>query len=104
MLYHPTGQGDYVFAHDGANDPSINASVRVNPNTGDAIVSLSTGPAYLASRLAYQWGLWATGYPDFIQVDQAIESAMQPLMIGLLMIAVLLLLLALRGWRRGLVN
>ncbi|MCZ6828615.1 MAG: serine hydrolase [Gammaproteobacteria bacterium] len=104
MLYHPTGQGDYVFGHDGANDPSINASVRVNPNTGDAIVSLSTGPAYLASRLAYQWGLWATGYPDFIQVDQAIESAMQPLMIGLLMIAVLLLLLALRGWRRGLVN
>ncbi|MEP5766354.1 MAG: serine hydrolase domain-containing protein [Halieaceae bacterium] len=100
MLYHPSGEGDYVFGHDGANDPSINASVRVNPDTGDAIVALSTGPAYLASRLAYQWGLWTTGYPDFIQANLAIESAMQPIMLGLLLIAVSLLLLALLLWRQ----
>ncbi|MGB5623938.1 MAG: serine hydrolase domain-containing protein, partial [Gammaproteobacteria bacterium] len=82
MLYSPTGTGDYVFGHDGANDPSINSSVRVNPASGDAIVALSTGPAYLASRIAYQWGLWQTGYPDFLQANLAIDSAKRPMLYG----------------------
>jgi CubicO group peptidase (beta-lactamase class C family) len=96
MLHSPNGEGDYIFGHDGANDPSINASVRVNPANGAAIVALSTGPAYLASRIAYQWGLWQTGYPDFIQSNLSIESAMRPLFWGIGVIGVLTILLLLR--------
>jgi len=99
MLYHPNGEGDFVFGHDGANDPSINASVRINPGNGNAIVALSTGPAYLASRLAYQWGLWDSGYPDFIQSNLALDSARIPLLVGLVCIALISLLIALRRRR-----
>ena len=100
MLYSPDGDESYVFGHDGANEPSINASVRVNPATGDAIVALSTGPAYLASRLAYQWGLWQTGYPDFLQSNLAIESALRPILFGILLIggATILLLILQSRW------
>ncbi len=91
MLYSPTGTGDYVFGHDGANDPSINSSVRINPASGDAIVALSTGPAYLASRIGYQWGLWQTGYPDFIQANLSIDSAKRPMLIGVGFIVVITL-------------
>lgn len=101
MLYSPNGEGDYVFGHDGANDPSINSSVRVNPANGDAIVALSTGPAYLASRIAYQWGLWQTGYPDFIQSNLSIESAMTPLFAGIALIGILTILLLFRATRRS---
>ena len=100
MLYSPTGTGDFVFGHDGANDPSINSSVRVNPASGDAIVALSTGPAYLASRIAYQWGLWQTGYPDFIQSNLAIESAKRPMLYGILVIAIVAMVLWVRLRRR----
>lgn len=100
MLYSPTGTGDYVFGHDGANDPSINSSVRVNPASGDAIVALSTGPAYLASKIAYQWGLWQTGYPDFIQANLAIDSAKRPMLYGVLLIAVVTIVLLVRLRRR----
>ncbi len=100
MLYSPNGEGDYVFGHDGANDPSINASVRVNPTTGDAIVALSTGPAYLASRIAYQWGLWNNGYPDFIQTHLAVESSVRPILTGLALIALLAIALLVRLYRR----
>jgi CubicO group peptidase (beta-lactamase class C family) len=96
MLHSPNGEGDYVFGHDGANDPSINASVRIDPASGDGIVALSTGPAYLASRIAYQWGLWKTGYPDFIQSGLAIDSAIRPIQIGILLIAALAIVLLLR--------
>jgi len=100
MLHSPNGEGDYIFGHDGANDPSINASVRVNPANGDAIVALSTGPAYLASRIGYQWGLWQSGYPDFLQSNLAIESALRPMLIGLALLAVLTILLLVRMSRR----
>ncbi|MGB5249434.1 MAG: serine hydrolase domain-containing protein [Gammaproteobacteria bacterium] len=99
MLYHSNGQGDYVFGHDGANDPSINASVRVNPDTGNAIVALSTGPAYLGSRIAYQWGLWEAGYPDFIQSGLSIDSAKRPILYGLLLILAATVLLLVRRFR-----
>ncbi len=100
MLHSPNGEGDFIFGHDGANDPSINASVRVNPTTGDAIVALSTGPAYMASRIAYQWGLWTTGYPDFIQSNVAIDSAMRPIWIGILIIGLLTFAQIIRLYRQ----
>lgn len=100
MLFSPNREGDYLFGHDGANDPSINASVRIDPASRDAIVVLSTGPAYLASRMAYEWGLWKTGYPDFLQSDLAIRSARRPILIGILLISLLTTVLLVRAYRR----
>ena len=100
MLFAPTPEGDFVFGHDGANDPSINSSVRINPDNGDAIIALSTGPAYLASRITYEWVLWQTGFPDFIQSNLAIESAMRPMGIGVALIALFTLAMLVRQWRR----
>lgn len=99
MLYAPAGEQAHVFGHDGSNDPSINSSVRINPTNGDAIVVLSTGPAFLASRLGYEWVLWQTGYPDFLQTDRALASAMRPLMIGVGLIIALTVLLMVRSRR-----
>ncbi|MEJ2258568.1 MAG: hypothetical protein P8X98_16565 [Woeseiaceae bacterium] len=76
MLYAPTPAGDFVFGHDGANDPSINSAVRINQDHGDALVALSTGPAYSASRIGYEWVLWQTGCPDSNRSQLAIASAM----------------------------
>ena len=100
MLHSPNGAGDYIFGHDGANDPSINASVRVNPANGDAIVALSTGPAYLGSRVAYHWGLWQSGYPDFIQSNESIDSAKRPMLVGIATICILTIGLLVRLSRR----
>jgi CubicO group peptidase (beta-lactamase class C family) len=99
MLHSPNGQGDYIFGHDGANDPSINASVRIDPTTGDAIIALSTGPAYLASRIAYQWGLWQNGHPDFIQSNLAIDSAIKPALLGVVLILALTVGVLVRAFR-----
>ena len=55
MLYAPAARGHFVFGHDGANEPAINASVRVNPVTGDGIVVLVTGSRTLASKLGSDW-------------------------------------------------
>lgn len=82
MLFAEDGKGDFLFGHDGANDPSINASVRIDPATFDGIVVLSTGPALLASELGYEWALWRRGRPDFLQTGRALESASLPLFLG----------------------
>ena len=88
MLYAEDGLGDFVYGHDGANDPSINATVRVDPSSGDGIVVLSTGPAFLASELGYEWVLWRRGLPDFLQTPRALRSALLPLLAGLALIVV----------------
>jgi hypothetical protein len=52
MLYAPTASGQYVFSHDGANDPAINTAVRINPDNGDAIMVSVNGNPSLATSLA----------------------------------------------------
>lgn len=103
MLFAEDGRGDFLFGHDGANDPSINASVRIDPASGDGVVVVSTGPALLASELGYEWGLWRRGRPDFLQTGRALNSALAPLVIGLVLIvagAVTALAVARRRRRR----
>ncbi|TGD76244.1 class A beta-lactamase-related serine hydrolase [Mangrovimicrobium sediminis] len=99
MLYAPTGD-DFVFGHDGSNEPAINSALRVNPANGDAIVVLSTGRAFLASSLAYEWTLWQTGYPDFFAFDTALSSAVTPALFGLAVILVVFVALLVRRRRR----
>ena len=90
MLYAPTPGGDYVFGHDGANDPAINSTMRLNPDTADAIVLLVSGHPTLASNIGSQWVLWQTGYPDFLSTEKALRSALLPILCGSLVLIVLI--------------
>ena len=86
ILYAPTGKGDYVFGHDGANDPAINSAARINPDNRDAIIVLATGSPSIATNIGSQWVLWQTGYPDVLNSGSVIESMYQPLLVGLLIL------------------
>ncbi|MGK0224576.1 MAG: CubicO group peptidase (beta-lactamase class C family) [Limisphaerales bacterium] len=82
ILYAPTQKGDYVFGHDGVNDPALNSTVRMNPDTADAMVMLVSGHPTLASNIGSEWVLWQTGVPDFLQTEKALKSAIVPFLIG----------------------
>ena len=98
MLYVQTHNGDFVFGHDGANDPAINTSVRINPETLDGFVMLVSGHPSLASSIGSEWVLWQTGYPDFLSTERALVSAVLPTLMG---ITVILLFLLIRTRRRS---
>ncbi len=100
MLYAPTASGACLFGHDGSNDPAINSALRINPDNGDAILVLVTGSPALASSIAYEWTVWQTGSPDFLMVDRALESALMPLLVGLLFILTIFALFVVRQRRR----
>ena len=86
MLFAPSNGQQFVFGHDGANDPAINTALRINPSNGDAIIVLVTGHPSIASKIASQWTFWQTGTPDILSVNQAIESAFIPAGIGCIVI------------------
>ena len=98
MLYVQTHNGDFVFGHDGANDPAINTSVRINPETLDGFVMLVSGHPSLASAIGSEWVLWQTGYPDFLSTERALGSAVLPTLMGS---TVIFLFLLIRSRRRS---
>ena len=99
MLYVTNDAGLTVFGHDGANDPAINATVRINPSTRAGIVVITSGAPLLASRIGSEWVLWQTGYPDFLLAERTIISALIPMLTGTTVI--LLVLLCLRKWGKA---
>lgn len=82
ILYAPTEHGGAVFGHDGANEPAISASVRINPKTEDAIIVLATGSKTLASQLGAEWVFWQTGLPDILTIPAEIRRVMPVLGAG----------------------
>ncbi|MFT6094635.1 MAG: CubicO group peptidase (beta-lactamase class C family) [Pseudohongiellaceae bacterium] len=86
ILYAPTDSGDFLFGHDGGNDPAINSTARINPDNSDAIIVLETGHLSLATNIGSQWVLWQTGVPDVLDSDSVIKSMLLPLSIGLFLI------------------
>lgn len=81
VLYAPTKNGGAIFGHDGTNEPAISATVRINPNTEDAIIVLATGSRALASQLGAEWVFWQTGLPDILTIPTEIRRVM-PLLGG----------------------
>ena len=81
VLYAPTEHGGAIFGHDGTNEPAISATVRINPNTEDAIIVLATGSRALASQLGAEWVFWQTGLPDILTIPTEIRRVM-PLLGG----------------------
>ena len=88
ILYSATKSNDFLFGHDGGNDPAINSTARINPENGDAILVLETGHPSLATNIGSHWVLWQTGYPDVLDSDSTIQSMYVPFLIGLLLILV----------------
>lgn len=97
MLYAPNGAGEFIFGHDGNNEPAINTSVRIDPRHGDGIVVLETGNKLLATELAGEWVFWKTGTIDFLAFTIATSTLVRLVIGGWLAI---LLAVAVLVWRR----
>ena len=93
ILYAPDDDGVYVFGHAGQNEPAINADIRINPSTSDAIIVLSTGNGSIATRVGFLWTFWQTGRPDFFGLPGEFERLLPYYLGGV----VLLLLVCLGG-------
>ncbi len=97
VLYAPTQDGGVVFGHDGINEPAINVTVRINPDSEDAIIVLATGSRVLASQLGAEWVLWQTGVPDAFTIPAEIRRVMPLLGVGA---CAIVLLTFVPVWRR----
>jgi len=98
ILYAPTGSEDYIYGHDGQNEPALNSAVRINPDSGDAIIVFSSGNKSLATLLGFEWVFWQTGVPDFLGLGYVIEGGIRVMAIGCVLI--LLLGIASAWWYR----
>jgi len=98
MLYAPNGAKDYIIGHDGKRQPAINATVRLNPSTGDGIVVLQTGDQLLATTVGGEWVFWQTGTIDFLMFTQVARKMTAIVVIGWV---VILLMALVFGWRKS---
>lgn len=96
ILFASNNNDDFIFGHGGAS-PGLNATVRLNPNTGNAIIMLTTGNRALASDTATQWTLWETGNPDIIMLKNMIPVMIKQFLIGSVVILIISLVIV---WRR----
>ena len=101
ILYSATGSNDFLFGHDGGNDPAINSTARINPENGDAIIMLETGHPSLATNIGSHWVLWQTGYPDVLDSDSTIKSMYLPFLIGFLLILIAAISIGFRRRRQA---
>jgi hypothetical protein len=96
MLYASNNADDFIFGHDGNNEPAINTAARLDPGSGDGIIILETGNPLLATTLAGEWTFWRTGNVDFLMLTVASQAALRVLAIGCI---VIILTAVIVGWR-----
>jgi len=97
ILYASTASGDVIYGHDGQNDPAINSAVRINPDTGDAIIAFSSGNPSLATKLGFEWVFSQTGKPDFLGLGYVIPGGLRVLSLASMLT---LLIAGVLTWRR----
>jgi hypothetical protein len=100
ILYAGTASGDFVYGHDGQNEPAINSSLRINPDSRDAFIALASGNRSLATYLGFEWVFWQTGGPDFLGLGYVTDRGIRIALIGLVAIWLLAALLCLLSYRR----
>ncbi|MEQ8860479.1 MAG: serine hydrolase domain-containing protein [Pseudomonadales bacterium] len=96
MLYADNGSGGHIIGHDGGNRPAINTTVRVDPDSGDAIIVLVTGNPDLASELGGEWVFWRTGRLDVGSYSSAVGNVVVLIGVGWIVIACAFFII---GWR-----
>ncbi len=97
MLYAPNNSGGFIIGHDGSNEPAINTAARLDPNTGNGIVILSTGNPMLATELAGEWVFWKTSNVDNLTFASRLPTALAVFAGG---IVIILVASGLLSWRR----
>lgn len=101
VLYAPTRSGGFVVGHDGNNWPAINTTARIDPETGDGIIVLSTGNGTLASKIGGDWTYWHTGVVDLPTIAVfEMQTALIVLASGTGLIVLGAVVFAWRGRRR----
>jgi CubicO group peptidase (beta-lactamase class C family) len=75
VLYAPNDSGGFIIGHDGKNEPAINTTARIDPDSGDGIIALLTGSTLLASRVAGDWVFWNVGEVDLISFQMGMKRA-----------------------------
>jgi CubicO group peptidase (beta-lactamase class C family) len=98
ILYARTETGLFIYGHDGQNDPAINSAVRINPDSGDAIIVFSSGNQSLTTTLGFEWVFWQTGQPDFLGFGSLTNAGIQLMAYGGILIVMVISLLA---WWKG---
>lgn len=93
MLFASNNTDDFIIGH-GGQSPTLNATLRVNPSSGNGIIMLTTGNRSLAADTATQWTLWETGNPDMYMLRHMIPKMLKTTAIGCLVIFILSLLYA----------
>jgi CubicO group peptidase (beta-lactamase class C family) len=101
ILYAPNGKGSFVIGHDGNNFPAINTTARVDPDTGDGIIVLSSGNGVLASEIGGDWTYWQTGVVDLQLMFDEGRTTLTILAAGALLILLAAMVIAWRGRRRA---
>ena len=101
ILFTSTENGDYVVGHDGQSTPAINTAVRLNPQTGDGIIVLTTGHPDLATRLASEWVFWRMGKVDMLLFTMLQGGMTSALVRGWLAIVGLGMVFGVRAWWKG---
>lgn len=88
ILFAPTNTNDFIIGHDGKSTPPINTAVRLNPETGDAIIVLETGHPMLATHLASEWVFWRTGQVDSMLFAMQMDNMILTIAIGWIVILI----------------
>ena len=99
MLYADAPGGGYVVGHEGMNFPAIETTARLDPETGDGIIVLTTGAPGLAAKLGGEWVYWHTGRVDVRQLDGILPAAGIVLVAGRVLLVLVAAFAAWRLWR-----
>ena len=77
ILYTNTDSGNFIYGHDGQNEPAINSAIRINPDNGDEIIVFASGNKSLATLIGFEWVLWQTGKPDLLGIGYVIDDGVR---------------------------
>jgi CubicO group peptidase (beta-lactamase class C family) len=96
MLFTSNNDNDFIIGHGGLS-PSLNSTVRLNPQNGNAFILLETGNRFLAADSATKWTLWETGNPDMYMLKNMIPAMLNRVLIGCALILIASLIIV---WRK----
>jgi len=88
MLFADNNQGDFIIGH-GGKSPYLNATVRLNPASGDGFIMLQTGnDEAFSSNMATLWTVWQTGKPDIYIINSQLDKIIVAIIIGFTLIVI----------------
>lgn len=87
ILFASNNADDFIIDL-GGQSPEFNATIKLNPETANAITMLTKGNRALASDTATQWTLWQTGHADIYKFKNMIPLVIKRVVIGCIFIVI----------------